>query len=438
MSEFMRIGIIGSGYVGLVTGACFSHLGHEVICVDNDPQKIHLLLKGKSPIYEPGLEEMIRNNMKLKRLSFTPKIFNAVRHSEVLFICVNTPPKNNGEADLSYVENVSREIARNLKEYRLVVGKSTVPVQTGEWIFKTIKESQPHRSLFDVASNPEFLREGSAIHDFLNPDRIIIGVSSKKAEKILRKLYEPIKAKILVTDIKSAEIIKHACNSFLATKISFINALSRLCDLAGADIENVAEGMGLDPRIGPSFLKAGIGFGGFCFPKDLSAFVRISEKLGMRFNLLNEVLQINEEQKRYFVEKIENNLWNLRNKTLGVLGLSFKPDTDDIRFAPSLDIIRILLKEQCRIQAYDPKAMPRFRQEFPNLSYASNPYEAARGAEALLVLTEWEEFSRLDLKKMKSVMRHPVIFDGRNMFCPAELKKLGFQYHGIGRGSHGI
>ena len=336
----MKIGIIGAGYVGLVTGTCLSHLGHHVHCIDNNEKKIASLNRGKVPIYEPGLEQLVRENVKNKRLVFHSDIKKAVRQCEVLFICVNTPPKENGEADLSYVEAVAREIAVNLKEYRLVVDKSTVPVQTGHWVQKTIRENQPKKSFFDVASNPEFLREGSAVHDFLNPDRVVIGVSSKKAEKLLRKIYEPLKAKIVVTDIKSSEMIKHAANSFLATKISFINAVAQVCDAAGADIEKVAEGMGLDPRIGPSFLRAGVGFGGSCFPKDLSAFYRISQKLGVDFPLLKSVLNINDAQKKYFVKKVEEAIWNLNRKQLAILGLAFKPDTDDIRSAPAIDIIR--------------------------------------------------------------------------------------------------
>lgn len=429
----MKIGIIGSGYVGLVTGTCLAHLGHQVLCIDKDAEKITLLRQGRSPIYEPGLEEMIRENRARKRLDFSTQIVQAVRRCEILFICVNTPPKDNGEADLSFVENVAREIAENLKEYRLVVEKSTVPVQTGEWVYKTIRENQARRSFFDVASNPEFLREGSAVHDFLNPDRIILGVSGPKAEQILRKLYEPLGGKIVVTDLKSAEIIKHASNSFLATKISFINAVARICDAAGADIEKVAEGMGLDPRIGPTFLKAGIGFGGFCFPKDLSAFLRISEKLGVRFDLLQEVLNINEAQKNYFVQKIEKALWNIKDKTLGILGLAFKPNTDDIRFAPSIDIIRRLLKEGANIQAYDPAATSKFRRLFKQVRYVKTPYDALRGADALVLITEWEEFSSLDFKRIKKLMRQPFIVDGRNLYSPEDMIKLGFRYYGIGR-----
>lgn len=429
----MKIGIIGSGYVGLVTGTCFAHLGHTVICVDNDPKKIEALRQGKSPIYEPGLEEMIRENVKRKRLSFTPKIETAVAQCEVLFICVNTPPKDNGEADLSYIENVSRSIAHNLKEYRLIVEKSTVPVQTGMWIHKTVKSIQPKESLFDVASNPEFLREGSAVHDFLNPDRVIVGVSSARAEKLLRKLYSSFSAPLLVTDLKSAELIKHASNSFLATKIAFINVVSRVCDAAGANIEQVAQGMGLDPRIGPSFLKAGIGFGGFCFPKDLAAFEHMAEKLGVRFGILKEVLASNEEQKHYFVKKISNTLWNLNNKNIAVLGLAFKPNTDDMRFAPSLDIIAALQKEGAKIRAYDPEAMQKARPLFKDVTFAKDSYDAIRRADAVAILTEWEEFAQLDWKKVKKLLKSPVIFDGRNILKPQAIKKLGFQYYSIGR-----
>ncbi|MBP9864948.1 MAG: UDP-glucose/GDP-mannose dehydrogenase family protein [Candidatus Omnitrophica bacterium] len=430
----MDIAIIGSGYVGLVTGTCFAHLGHRVLCVDKDVKKIDMLRKGKSPIYEPGLEEMIRENVKEGRLRFSLSTAQAVRECELIFISVNTPPKDNGEADLSYIESVSHEIAKNIKSYRVIIEKSTVPVQTGEWIQKTIRANKVKSSLFDVASNPEFLREGSAIRDFLNPDRIILGVSSPKAEKILRKLYEPFKAPLVVTNLASAELIKHASNSFLATKISFVNMLARICDVAGADIEQVTKGMGLDPRIGASFLKAGIGFGGFCFPKDLSAFLRMSEKLGPRFSLLKEVLSINETQKLYFVRKIESAIWNLRGKTLGVLGLAFKPDTDDMRFAPSVDIIHELQKEDVKVQAYDPQSMERAKDVLHGVRYVKDPYAAAKGADALLVLTEWSEFLALDFKRIKKIMNRAVIFDGRNMYNPSDLKKLGFEYHSIGRG----
>lgn len=431
----IKVGIVGSGYVGLVTGACFAHLGHDVVCVDNDPKKLALLKKGKVPIYEPGLEEMLRVSRKKKKIAFTSSIAEAVKHAEVIFICVNTPPRDDGGADLSYVENVSREIARNLTHYCLVVEKSTVPVETGERVYRTIKENHRRKVDFDVASNPEFLREGSAIEDFLNPDRIVVGVSSKRAEDLLRKLYAPIKAPLVVTDIKSAEIIKHASNSFLATKISFINMVARICDAVGADVEQVSKGMGMDPRIGSSFLKAGIGFGGFCFPKDLMAFFHMSRALGTPFTMLKEVLDINETQKQYFVQLIERVLWNLRGKTIGVLGLAFKGNTDDMRFAPSIDIIASLQKEGVKIQAYDPQAMEKSKALFKNVTFVKDPYAVCQGADALAVLTDWKEFKSLDLKKIKKLLKHPVVFDGRNLYDPAAMQKLGFDYYGIGRNS---
>ena len=326
-----KIAVAGAGYVGLVSGACFAALGNQVICVDIDEKKILMLKKGRMPIYEPGLEELVQQNVKNDNLSFTTDLRMAVRKSEVIVIAVGTPPRPNGEADLSYVEEVARTIARESNGYKLVVEKSTVPVQTGEWIEKTLRRYAKKGSHFDVASNPEFLREGSAVQDFMNPDRVVLGVESKKAKELLNNIYKPLKAPMVFTDIKSAEIIKHASNSFLATKISFINAISRVCELAKADVEQVALGMGLDRRIGKSFLNAGIGFGGFCFPKDLSAFIRISEKLGYDFNLLKEVERINEEQGKHFVRKIEEAIWNLSGKTIGVLGLAFKPNTDDMR-----------------------------------------------------------------------------------------------------------
>lgn len=430
----MKIGIIGAGHVGLVTGACFAHLGHHVACVDNDPRKIRLLKKGKSPIYEPGLEEMVKEGLKEKKLSFTGRIAEAVRRAEVLFVCVGTPPKENGEADLTAVENVSREISKCMTDYRLIVDKSTVPVQTGDWVYKTIKANRRRHVEFDVASNPEFLREGSALQDFLKPDRIVIGVESKRAEKILREIYRPIKAPVLVTDIKSAELIKHASNSFLSAKISFINLIARICEAVGADVEKVAEGMGLDPRIGRSFLKAGIGFGGFCFPKDLSAFIRIAEVLGIDASFLRAVVNINESQKKEFVERIRKQLWNLKGKTIGILGLSFKPDTDDMRFAPSVDIIQALAAEGANLRLFDPQAMPEAKKIFRSgVTFVKNAYEAARHADALAILTEWPEFLELDLKRVKKLLRHAVLFDGRNLYERDWMEKLGFQYVGVGR-----
>lgn len=429
----MRIGIIGSGHVGLVTGACFAHLGHEVICVDQDARKIAMLKKGKSPIYEPGLTEMVQTNLREKRLSFGMEIAPTVRRSEVLFVCVGTPPKENGEADLTSVESVSREIARAMTSYRLVVEKSTVPVETGEWVQRTMKASQRRPVEFDVASNPEFLREGSAVQDFLSPDRIVIGVQSKRAEKILRELYRPLRAPILVTDIKSAELIKHASNSFLSAKISFINLISRICEAVGADVQQVAQGMGQDRRIGPSFLNAGIGFGGFCFPKDLASFIRIADQAGVDSRLLRQVLEINETQRKVFVEKVKRHLWNLKGKTVGVWGLAFKPDTDDMRFAPSIEIVNAFLAEDAKVRAYDPQAVPNAKQIFKGVTFVRNPYEAARGSDALVILTEWAEFLEIDFSRIKKLLRQPLVFDGRNLYDRDKLKKLGFEYFGVGR-----
>jgi UDPglucose 6-dehydrogenase len=403
--------------------------------VDQDEAKIRVLKKGKIPFYEPGLMEMVLENVAAKRLSFTSDIIKVVNRCEMLFICVNTPSRPDGSADLSFVEKVARQIATHLREYCLIVEKSTVPVETGEWVQKTIKRYIKKGVHFDVASNPEFLREGSAIHDFLQPDRIVIGVSNERAEKLFRALYNPLKAPMIVTDIKSAELIKHAANSFLATKISFANAVSRVCDAVGADVEKVALGMGLDLRIGRQFLKAGIGFGGSCFPKDVSAFLNISEKLGIRFEILAAVLHINEAQAQYFVRKIKAALKTLKGKTVGVLGLAFKPDTDDMRSAPSIAIIQTLQKEGVKIKAYDPQAISKARCILKKVEYVKNPYDAVRGAHAVAVLTEWSEFLNLDWSRLKGAMKGHFFFDGRNMFQPAEMKKQGFQYFSIGRPS---
>ena len=429
----MKIAVVGSGYVGLVTGACFSELGNDVICVDIDEEKIRKLNNDIMPIYEPGLDEIVKRNRKEKRLTFTTDLKEAIAKSEIIFICVGTPPKENGDADLSYVENVARTIADVMDSYKLIVDKSTVPVQTGEKVARTIRAYNKHKVDFDVVSNPEFLREGSAVQDFMHPDRIVVGCESEKAKQMMEKIYSPLKSKILFTDIKSAEIIKHASNSFLATKISFINAVANICELAGADVEKVAEGMGMDKRIGSQFLNAGIGYGGFCFPKDAEAFIRISEKLGYDFRLLKATQEINQLQKEHFVKKVEKALWVVKNKTIGILGLAFKPNTDDMRFAPSVDIIGSLQKEGAKIKAYDPEAMEKARQILKNVEYSDNPYDAAKDADALLILTEWNEFKELDMKKLKSLMRHHLVLDGRNIYNPEDIRKEGFTYISIGR-----
>ncbi len=430
----MNLAVIGSGYVGLVTGACFADLGNRVICVDNDQEKIARLHGGDIPIYEPGLPEMVERNVKEGRLSFTTEIEEAVDASTVIFIAVGTPPKESGEADLSAVEQVAARVAERMRDYKLVVGKSTVPVQTGSWLKRTMALHAPKTVPFDIASNPEFLREGTAIQDFLKPDRIVVGVESERAEKILREIYAPIKAPLLVTGIQSAELIKHASNSFLAMKISFANALSVLCEASGADIQKVAEGIGMDKRIGRAFLDAGAGFGGFCFPKDLQAFIRIAADLGYDFKLLKEVYEINEQQKQRVVKKIKDGVWNLKGKTVALFGLAFKPNTDDMRFAPSLDIIKALRAEEATIRGYDPVAMEKARQVLGNtIQYLPNAYEAAKDAHAVAIVTEWPEFKGLDWTKIKGLMKTPILVDARNCLDPEAMTGLGFLYQGIGR-----
>ncbi len=431
----MNICVIGSGYVGLVTGSCFADLGNDVICVDNNKSKVAALKKGIIPIYEPGLEELVTRNVKEGRLSFTDRLKDGVKKSEVIFVCVPTPPKDNGDADMTYVEHVAKEIALSMPSYRLIVEKSTVPVNTGEWVEHTINVYNKRKIKFDVASNPEFLKEGSAIEDFMNPDRVVVGVKSKRAGDLLTELYKPLNAPIVVTDIKSAEIIKHASNSFLATKISFINSVANICDKVGADVVDVARGMGLDKRISKDFLSAGIGFGGSCFPKDLAAFVHIAEKNGYDFGILKEVQRVNKYQKRSVIKKIEEVLWNLPKKTVGVLGLAFKPGTDDLREAPSIEIIEMLIAEGVNVKAFDPVAMVKAKELLgKGVTFCRDAYEVAKNSDCLLVVTEWNEFKELDFKKIKKLMRQAIIIDGRNIYDPREMKKLGFKYIGIGRG----
>lgn len=429
----MRVGIIGTGYVGLVTGACFADLGNKVICTDIDTEKVAKLKKGVMPIYEPGLQEIVLHNIKEKRISFTSSLSDAVSLSDIIFICVGTPPKHSGEADLSSVEKVSREIAHFMRGYKLIVEKSTVPVDTGEWIARTIRLYNKQKVKFDIASNPEFLREGSAIDDFMHPDRIVLGVEGKKARDLLLELYKPLKAPFVITDIKSAELIKHASNAFLSTKISFINSVASICERVGADVAKVAEGIGLDKRIGRAFLDAGIGYGGFCFPKDSEAFIRIAEKLGYDFEILRATRKVNEEQKRRFIKKVEDALWIVKDKAIGVLGLSFKPDTDDMRYAPSIDVIEALQKEGAKIKAYDPQAMEKAAALMQGIRFCKDAYDAAKNADCLLIVTEWNEFKELDLSRIKKLMRVPLIIDGRNIYELKKMEQLGFRYLCIGR-----
>jgi UDPglucose 6-dehydrogenase len=429
----MKVSIIGTGYVGLTTGICLAQKGNNVICVDNDQAKVDVLNAGGIPIYEPGLKELLDKNVAEGRLKFSTSIEDAAAFAEVIFISVGTPPLPGGGPDLSYVENVARHIARAINSYKVISEKSTVPVRTGERVRRTIEKYAPPGAEFDIVSNPEFLREGTAVEDTLNPDRIVVGVASKRAEAVMRKLYSNFNAPMLVTDIESAELIKHASNSFLAMKISFVNAVANVCELSGADIGDVTRGMAMDKRIGPHFLRAGLGYGGSCFPKDVEAFAAISKQLGYAFGLLKEVEGINRLQKELFVKKIEQELWVLKGKKVGVLGLAFKPDTDDIREAPALYIVRTLVEKGADVAVYDPKAMEKAKAELPEVRYCNDPYEAARGADCITVLTEWEEFARLDLQRLKGLMSHPTIIDGRNVFDPKAMRTAGFTYRSVGR-----
>ena len=429
----VRIAIAGTGYVGLVTGACFAEVGHSVVCVDNDLKKVDMLRRGQIPIYEPGLEELVKKNAAAGRLRFTGEISEGVAHAEVVFIAVPTPPQPDGSVDMSFVEKVAREIAAAMTEYKIVVDKSTVPVKTGEKVAQTIKRYNKRGVDFDVVSNPEFLREGNAVSDLMRPDRVVIGVASPRPVEKMKQIYAPFNAPIIVTNINSAELIKHACNSFLALKISYINAISVLCEMSDGNVEDVACGMGLDKRIGREFLNAGLGYGGSCFPKDLSAFIHIAHQLGYDFQLLKEVQRINAEQLNRFLKKIRDTLWIVKEKTIAVLGLSFKPNTDDVRISPAIEVVRALQKDGARIRAYDPKAMNKAREVLSDVEFCDNPYAAATGADALVLCTEWDEFRQLDLKKLHALMGHPIVLDGRNVFDPARMEQLGFVYKSIGR-----
>lgn len=431
----MNICVIGAGHVGLVTAVGFAEMGHSVICMDTDPKKLALLRKGKPWFFEPGLAPLLVKNLKKKRLSFTDRIADGVKKCPILFIAVGTPPLPSGEADLTAVEDVVRQIADSASEYRLIVEKSTVPVETGRRVKQVLGLALRRKVQIDVASNPEFLREGSGIEDFFHPERIVIGVETARARQLLEQLYKPFKAPLVVTDIASAELIKHSSNAFLSMKISFINAVSVLCDKVGADVCRVAEGMGLDSRIGKSFLNAGAGYGGFCFPKDLEAYIRIADKLGYDFQLLKATKQVNDGQRKIVVQKIERELWNLKGKNIGVLGLSFKPDTDDLRFSPALEVIEMLLKAQASVRVYDPESMAGARAILKkSVAYAKDAYAAARDADCLVLMTEWAEFKKLDFKKLRDLMKQPVLMDARNLYDPDRVRLAGFRYLGMGRG----
>ncbi len=434
---FKTVGVLGLGHVGLPTAVGFSELGWQVIGTDSDTNKVALVSNGCCPFYEPDLEPLLRKNLAEGRLKVTTDVGEAVRESDILFICVGTPQKPDGSPDLSQVEAVIRTVAENLNGYKLIVEKSTVPVQTAQWIKRTILRYAGNDAEFDVASNPEFLREGTAVQDFFHPDRIVIGIESERAKEWLLELYMPLNASIVVTDVNTAELIKHAANSFLALKISFINMIADLCEVVGADVTEVARGIGLDPRIGPHFLQAGIGYGGYCLPKDLKAFIRIAEEHRVDFSLLKEVEKINEARIDKFVKKVQRALWVLKDKTLAIWGLSFKPNTDDIREAPSLKIIGRLLEEGANLRLYDPAAMENVKQVFPEdppkLVYCKSAVEAATNAYAILLVTEWDEFRNIDWTQIRQVVALPIIVDGRNCLSPEIVKEAGFEYYGVGR-----
>ena len=429
----MKLTIIGTGYVGLVTGTCFAEVGHEVICVDNDATKVKLLQSGGIPIYEPGLQELVEKNVAAGRLRFTDSTAEGVEKSDVIFIAVPTPPQPDGSVDMSFIERVARDIAGALTSYKIVVDKSTVPVKTGDNVAETIKRYCKTKVEFDVVSNPEFLREGFAVDDLMKPDRIVIGVRSPRAVAAMREIYAPFNAPIIITDINSAELIKHAANSFLALKISYINAVSVLCEATGANVQEVAAGMGMDARIGRRFLNAGIGFGGSCFPKDLSAFIKIAQQTGYDFHLLKEVQRINADQMERFIKKITATLWVLKGKKIGVLGLAFKQNTDDVRSSPAIELCQRLLQEGAALRVHDPKAMEKAKALLPGVTYVEDMNDIAAGCDALVVATEWDEFKKLDLEKTRQAMSHPIMFDGRNLFDPEEMERLGWIYKSVGR-----
>lgn len=448
----MKISVIGAGYVGLVTGGCLAGIGHQVICTDNDASKIKVLEEGGLPIYEPGLEKVIAKARAEKKLSFSSNPADAVTGGDAIFICVGTPPLPNGDADLSAIDHVARMIATEAGSPKIVIEKSTVPARTGQELKRALTVyGRKSNMTFSVVSNPEFLREGTAVEDFLHPDRIVVGVEDEIAEKQLKEIYRPIleqnftcpvhptgcadapKPAWLVTTINSAELIKHASNSFLALKISYANMVAALAERLGADIEEVMRAVGMDPRIGQSFLRSGLGFGGFCLPKDLQAFVHLAERSGVDFSMLREAEKINKGQIERFCDKVRQALWVIRGKRVGVLGLAFKANTDDIRFAPAIDLINQLLREGARVRAYDPEAMERAKAVLPQIEYAKTPYDAAQDSEALLIATEWEEFKTLDWDRVRDIMDRPLIIDGRNILSPEVMTARGFEYHCFGR-----
>ena len=426
--------VIGAGYVGLVTGTCFADLGNRVICLDIDEGKVERLKNGMLPIYEPGLEEMVRRNSAGGRLSFTTSYQEALAEAEFVFIAVDTPSGTEGEADLRSVRAAARSIATCLDHPMVIVNKSTVPIGTGDWVADIINRHRQNGVEYWVVSNPEFLREGSAVHDFLNPDRVVLGSENREAAEKVAQLYLPLRAPIIVTDLRTAEMIKYASNAFLASRISFINEIASICERLGADVKEVVAGMGYDKRIGSSFLDAGLGFGGSCFPKDVRALAHMAAIHGCHPQLLRAVLEINADKRRLVVQKLRDILGKLDEQVIGVLGLAFKPNTDDMREAPALELVHLLQHEGARVRAYDPVAMDNARRVLPEVTYCADPYEVAAGADALLIATEWNEFKQLDLARIRQAMRRPVLVDGRNIYEPERLQALGFVYRGVGRG----
>lgn len=433
----MRICVVGTGYVGLVTGAVFADLGNDVICVDKLEEKVENLKKGIMPIYEPGLKEMVLSNMEDGRLEFTTNLPDAIERSTVIFICVGTPPKDDGGTDLSQVESVARTIAEHINEYKVIVNKSTVPVGTGDFVTKIINEHTNNAAEFDVVSNPEFLREGSAINDTLYPDRVVIGASNQQPKMVLLELYAPLERSMIMTDIHSAEMIKYASNCFLATKISFANAIADICEKAGADVTQVVKGMGMDFRIANTFLSAGLGYGGSCFPKDVLSLIATADNYGIDFQLLKAVDKINQQRSQHFVDRmLAHYNGDIKGKTFGMLGLAFKPNTDDLREAKSLEIIKLLKEAGASVRVYDPEAMEACKKHYyseAEVTYCDGAYDACNGADAMLLITEWNEFKNLNWEKVKGLLTEPVIFDGRNLYKPEFKKRIGFTYVGVGR-----
>ena len=460
MSQQAVIAVVGSGYVGLVSAACFAEIGHRVICVDNDEEKVQLLNDGGIPIHEEYLPEILGRHRR-GNIEFTSDLQAATKQAQLIFIAVGTPQSDTGDADLSYVDAVASAIARSIDDYKVIVEKSTVPVYTNEWITRILERNGASKDSFDVVSNPEFLREGTAVSDFLHPNRIVIGVENERAAKLMRQIYEPLTSgeyydlphavpgsrtsttppPILKMSTRAAEITKHATNAFLAMKISFINAVANICDAAGVNVEEVAEGVGMDERIGPKFLRAGIGYGGSCFPKDVAAFRWVAEQLGQQFDLLAEVEKINNHHKTLFFRKIRSALWTLRGKDLAVFGLAFKGGTDDIRESPAIEIVQMLLKEGCRVALFDPAAMERAKAvppPGPQVRYVSDMYAAAQDAHAVVILSDWQEFASVDLDRLRKALRHPIMIDGRNLFDPETMTSKGFSYFSVGRPSPAV